>query len=210
MRLGCPAIYILGAPRYVYVHVNLANCITLGRILLIPVFVTFAIYYGESVSEGAAREWLRYAAMAAFGTAALSDLLDGWVARNFGQESRLGRILDPLADKLLLVSAILTLSLSSWPAPVPLWFVVVVLTREVLAVASAFIVDHLAGKVDIRPHWTGKLATALQIAAVATAMLRLPGIVGWVAAPAIVFTIASTVIYVADAGRQLKTAGVLP
>ena len=84
---------------------NLALQITILRILLIPVFIGLVIYYGESVREGAANESLRLWAAAVFGIAAISDAIDGWIARRFNQITRLGTILDPLADKLLMLAA---------------------------------------------------------------------------------------------------------
>ena len=83
-----------------------ANKITIGRILLIPVFVLLAIYYGESVRSGQPDDRLRWAAVIVFVVAAGSDALDGYIARRFQQRSRLGVILDPLADKALLVAAL--------------------------------------------------------------------------------------------------------
>jgi len=182
--------------------VTVATQITIVRILLIPVFVGFAIYYAQGVADGASEEWLRYAAIATFALAALSDAVDGWVARRFRQESHLGRILDPFADKLLLVAAIITLTFSSWPAPLPLWFVIVIVSREVLLTLGTYIVDHVVGKVHIQPHWTGKLATGLQIATVATSMLRLPQYLPWAAGPAALFTAISAVIYFTAGTRQ--------
>jgi CDP-diacylglycerol--glycerol-3-phosphate 3-phosphatidyltransferase/cardiolipin synthase len=184
--------------------VTIATQITIMRILLIPVFVGFAIYYTRGVAADEPEEWLRYAAIAAFVIAALSDAVDGWVARRFRQESSLGRLLDPLADKLLLVAAVLVLTLSSWPAPLPLWFVIVLISREVLLTLGTYIVDHVVGKVHIRPHWTGKLATCLQILTVAGSMLHLKPLVLWAAVPATVFTAISGVIYFADGARQAK------
>ena len=186
---------------------NFANQITLVRIFLIPVFVAFAIYYAKSAEAGAPQEWMRHAAIAVFAVAALSDAVDGWIARHFRQQTNLGRILDPLADKLLLVSAVLTLSLSSWPAPLPLWFVIVIITREVLAFAGAFVVDHVAGRVRIEPHWTGKLATVLQVATIGTSMLRFDAFVVWTAAAATIVTLVSGMLYLADASRQVKAPG---
>src|SRR5688572_7802341 len=95
--------------------VTIATQITVVRILLIPVFIGLAIYYARGAAAGLPNEWLRYGAIAAFVVAAVSDAIDGWVARRFRQESNLGRLLDPLADKLLLVAAVLVLALSSWP-----------------------------------------------------------------------------------------------
>jgi len=94
--------------------VTTANKITLVRIAMIPVFVALAIYYGESVRRGAPLEWQRFAAIIVFLLAAASDGLDGYVARHYNQRSRLGVILDPIADKGLLLSGIITLSITNW------------------------------------------------------------------------------------------------
>src|SRR5213080_1004005 len=91
-----------------------ANKITVIRILMIPAFVTMAIYYGHSVQGGAPLEWARFTAIAIFLIASLSDGLDGYVARRYNQRSSLGVILDPIADKGLLLSAIISLSISNW------------------------------------------------------------------------------------------------
>src|SRR5438552_15035820 len=87
-----------------------ANKITLVRIAMIPVFVALAIYYGESVRRGDPQEWQRFAAIIIFLLAAASDGLDGYVARRYNQRSQLGFILDPFADKGLLLIGIITLS----------------------------------------------------------------------------------------------------
>src|SRR5256886_12832902 len=81
---------------------------------MIPVFVALAIYYGESVRRGDPLEWQRFAAIIVFLLAAASDGLDGYVARRYNQRSRLGVILDPIADKGLLLSGIITLSITNW------------------------------------------------------------------------------------------------
>jgi cardiolipin synthase len=174
------------------------------RILLIPVFVGFAVYYAHSVRIHEPDESLRIAAMVVFAIAALSDLLDGWVARRFNQCSRLGAILDPLADKLLLLAAVITLAVSDWPAPLPLWFVIVVLTREILSITGAFLVDHVAGKVSIKPHWTGKAATALLITTAGCSMIGWDNVVYWMAVVACIFTLTSGGIYIAGAVQQIN------
>ena len=76
-----------------------ANKITVVRILMIPIFVTLAIYYGQSIQEGDPQDWQRFAAITVFLLAAVSDGLDGYVARRYNQRSSLGMILDPIADK---------------------------------------------------------------------------------------------------------------
>src|SRR3954451_4274194 len=124
-----PLAYVNGSP------VTLANKMTLFRILLIPLFVGFALYYAHSFAEGVPNETLRWAALGIFVLASLSDAVDGWVARHFNQRSKLGVILDPLADKLLMLSAVCVLSFSPWPYRLPLYFVILSISREVLTIA---------------------------------------------------------------------------
>src|ERR1043166_5035993 len=115
-----------------------ANKITVVRILMIPAFVTMAIYYGQSVQHGTPLEWERFTAIGIFLIASLSDGLDGYVARRYHQRSSLGVILDPIADKGLLLSGIITLSISNWSevepeyGRVPLWFPLPVLSGGAL------------------------------------------------------------------------------
>src|SRR5687768_7713917 len=91
-----------------------ANKITITRILMIPVFVMMAIYYGRGLVKGEPLEWQRWMAVIIFGLAAASDGIDGYIARLYNQRSKLGEILDPIADKGLLLAGIITLSLSNW------------------------------------------------------------------------------------------------
>jgi len=88
---------------------TVANSITLLRILLVPLFAWALLYHNESHAEGYTGSGWYWAAVILFAVAAASDGIDGWVARQFGQKSQLGRILDPIADKLLLVTAIVLL-----------------------------------------------------------------------------------------------------
>ena len=192
--------------REVLEKVTFANQITIVRILLIPVFIGLAIYYGESVARGAANESLRWWTITVFGVASLSDGLDGFVARHFNQRSQLGAILDPLADKLLLLSALVTLSFTSWRQQFPLWFPLLVIFRDLASIGGAFIVDHVAGKCLIRPHWTGKVATFAQMAAVLWLMLDLPYLV-WPTAVAAAFTIVSGFLNLADGIKQIQQSG---
>src|SRR5947207_14961145 len=112
-----------------------ANKITVIRILMIPIFVTLAIYYGESIQEGHPQDWMRLTAITLCLLAAVSDGLDGYVARRYNQRSSLGAILDPIADKGPLLSGIITLSLSNWSQVDPhsgnlrAWSTVLVISR---------------------------------------------------------------------------------
>jgi CDP-diacylglycerol--glycerol-3-phosphate 3-phosphatidyltransferase len=146
-------------------------------------------------------EGWRYAAIAAFLVAAVSDAFDGWVARRFGQTSRLGAVLDPLADKGLLLSAIITLSVSPWNYALPLWFPVLVIARDVVIVTGCVVVRFVTDELEVKPSWTGKVATALQMVAVAWVMLQIPHNEGAVWAAG-VFTLISGVDYVIRGIRQ--------
>ena len=191
-----------------------ANKITIVRILLIPAFVTMAIYYGQSVKAGEPLEWQRFAAIVIFLVAAASDGLDGYVARRYNQRSSLGVILDPIADKGLLLSGIITLSISNWshanPAAgqFPVWFPVLVITRDAVILVGSAVLHLLNGNVKVRTSWTGKVATVLQMAAIAWVMLQLHFLpLLYVVIAAGFFTFISGVIYVRDGVRQLQIEG---
>ena len=191
-----------------------ANKITVVRILMIPVFVTLAIYYGESIQEGNPQDWMRFMAIAVFLLAALSDGLDGYVARRYNQRSSLGVILDPIADKGLLLSGIITLSISNWSqvdphyGKFPAWFPVLVITRDAVILIGSAVLHVLNGTVRVRPSWTGKVATVLQMAAIAWVMLQMqtPRLI-FVVFAAGFFTFVSGIIYVRDGVRQLTAGG---
>ncbi|HRK15937.1 MAG TPA: CDP-alcohol phosphatidyltransferase family protein [Prosthecobacter sp.] len=183
-----------------------ATQITIFRILLIPVFVGTAVYYGQSVAAGAPNESLRAWTIAVFALAAVSDAVDGYVARHYNQRSRLGAILDPLADKLLLLSAIVTLSFTGWRQQFPLWFPTLVIFRDLASIGGAFLIQHLAGSCHIQPHWTGKVATFAQIAAVLWLMLEFPFLL-WPTVVAGVFTALSGFINLASGIRQVRHVG---
>jgi CDP-diacylglycerol--glycerol-3-phosphate 3-phosphatidyltransferase len=191
-----------------------ANKITIVRIAMIPAFVLMAIYYGQSIQRGAPEEWQRFTAIVIFLAAAVSDGLDGYVARHYNQRSTLGVILDPIADKGLLLSGIITLSISNWSkadpeyGKFPLWFPVLVITRDVVIVVGSVVLHVLNGKVQVRPSWTGKVATVLQMAAIAWVMLQLKFLpLTYVVIAAGLFTLISGGVYVADGIRQLQAEG---
>jgi cardiolipin synthase (CMP-forming) len=191
-----------------------ANKITIVRIAMIPAFVLMAIYYGQSIQRGAPLEWQRFTAIIIFLVAAVSDGLDGYVARRYNQRSTLGAILDPIADKGLLLSAIITLSISNWSeidpdyGRFPAWFPVLVITRDVVILFGSAVLHVLVGKVRVKPSWTGKVATVLQMAAIAWVMLQLRFLpLFYIVIAAGLFTLVSGVIYVMDGIRQLQAEG---
>lgn len=182
---------------------TVANQITIARIFLIPVFVLFAIYYGRSVETGQPEEWQRIAAIAVFLIAAITDGLDGMVARRFNQRSKLGAVLDPIADKGLLITAIITLSLSKWTYAFPLWFPVLVIARDAVIITGCILLRHMTENLEVRPSWTGKAATATQMIALAWIMLQLPNY-EWSVYLAGAFTLISGIGYVMSGIRILR------
>jgi CDP-diacylglycerol--glycerol-3-phosphate 3-phosphatidyltransferase len=197
---------------------TMANRITIARILMIPCFVMMVIYYGRSVQEGNPQEWQRLTAIMLFLVAAASDGLDGYVARKYNQKSRLGVILDPIADKGLLLAALITLSISNWHYEFPIWFPVLVITRDAVIVLGTVVLHYLNGTVQVRPSWLGKTATVCQMAAIGCAMLELHSVSmgsgnGKITLPdaavyaAGLFTLLSGAGYVMDGIRQLHEGG---
>ena len=157
---------------------------------------------------------MRFTAIAIFLVAAVSDGLDGYIARRYNQKSALGVILDPIADKGLLLSGIITLSISNWSdvdpqyGRFPAWFPVLVISRDIVIVVGSVVLHLLVGKVRVQPNWTGKVATFLQMVAIAWVMLQLMFFpLLYVVAAAGFFTFVSGIVYVADGFRQLGAHG---
>ena len=139
--------------------------LTVFRMVLIPVFVTL-LFYQRFL-------W----ALGIFVLAGLTDGLDGLLARRFGQQSQLGTILDPIADKLMLVTAFIVLSMRSvFPQPlpshlpVPFWVTIAVISRDVFITVGALAINMMTGFRGFRPSWLGKLNTIIQIGGIAAIM----------------------------------------
>src|SRR5215468_8049755 len=146
-----------------------ANKITILRILLIPFFVVEVLYYVKNGNEAH-----RLAAILSFGLAAVCDGVDGFIARRYNQRSELGAILDPLADKLLLVSGIIVLSFDHRPylQTLPLWLTGTIIGRDILLLAGLLVIHMTVGKVTVRPRALGKIATVLQMVVVLWTLLK--------------------------------------
>jgi cardiolipin synthase len=140
---------------------TLANQITLLRLALVPAFVILVLYGRMG--------W----ALAAFVTAGITDGLDGLIARWTNKRTALGAFLDPMADKLLLVSAFVVLSLPGIGLVnrIPVWLTVLVISRDVAIVATVAIVSLTLGPRTFPPSIYGKIATALYIVTVAAVLL---------------------------------------
>ena len=183
-----------------------ANKITILRILLIPFFVVEILYYVETGNE-----LHRLVALLAFAVAAILDGVDGYVALHYNQRSELGTVLDPLADKLLLVSGIVVLSFDHAPrlATIPLWLTGTIIGRDLLICLGVIVVRFTVGKVTVRPRVTGKIATVLQMAVVLWILLKWSDAhAAWlqvISLGAGLFTGASGLFYVWDGTKQLGT-----
>ena len=173
-----------------------ANKITIARILLVPVFVIELLSY-----TGSGRELHRWIALGVFLLAAVGDGVDGFVARRFNQKTEMGALLDPLADKLLLVLGLVILTLDNTPRldRIPLWLTATVLARDVMLLLFLVLVNYLVGQGTVHPHFTGKIATVLQMGCVVWALLKWdPDRLHWLAVGATAFTAVSGLIYLRD------------
>jgi cardiolipin synthase len=129
-----------------------ANIITAARILLTAPFAYL-------VFEG--RPGL---ALAVFFIASVTDFIDGYVARRFGQQTSLGRLLDPLADKLLIAVAFIALAVPHRGLPsIPIWLAVAVISRDLLILSGSLVVYLMTGFTGFKPIWLGKINTFLEL-----------------------------------------------
>lgn len=130
-----------------------ANQLTILRIVFIPVFIIFISYGWNGL------------ALAIFVAAGLTDVLDGIIARRFGQKTTVGTVLDPLADKLLMTTSIIILSLPQmgFPNLIPRWLTILLISRDVLMMLVALIIVLMVGWRFFKPSIYGKASTALQV-----------------------------------------------
>lgn len=146
--------------------ITLPNLLTIVRMALIPVFVSLLFYQKFLLALGV------------FLVAGITDGLDGLLARRFHQQSPLGRILDPIADKMMLVTSFVVLSMRGvFPTPlpkhlpIPFWVTITVISRDVFILVGAAAINMVSGFRAFRPSFLGKLSTVVQILAVATVIL---------------------------------------
>lgn len=160
---------------------DIPNIISMGRILLVPLVVWLLMR--ERFAE----------ALLLFAVAGASDALDGYLAKHFHWTSRLGSILDPLADKLLLVSSYLALG---WLGIIPVWLVAAVIVRDALILFGAIAYHYLIGHVEMAPTLVSKINTLAQIVLVLALVmsLSLMPLPPWAITGMIYFVLATTVL----------------
>ncbi|MGF1574285.1 MAG: CDP-diacylglycerol--glycerol-3-phosphate 3-phosphatidyltransferase [Sumerlaeia bacterium] len=147
---------------------NLPNKLSFARILMIPLIIVLLLYGGVSPENPALAAWLRLGAFVLTVIATLTDFLDGWIARSRGLITNLGKLLDPLADKILVAALLVALvELQVFPA----WAVIIILSREFI-VTGLRMVAAAEGAVLAADNW-GKHKTAWQLIALLAALLAL-------------------------------------
>jgi CDP-diacylglycerol--glycerol-3-phosphate 3-phosphatidyltransferase/cardiolipin synthase len=179
----------LAVPRW-----TVANTLTVLRIVAVPFFLWALLAAGDD------RVGLRLVATALFVAAALTDRLDGWLARRNGQVTDLGKLLDPIADKLLMGAALVGLSILGdlwW------WVTALILVREIgITVMRLFLLRYLV----LPASRGGKVKTALQSVAIGLYLLPLAHLPGWVSVVAAVLMAAAVVVTVVTGVDYLRAA----
>ena len=146
--------------------ITVPNLLTVFRMVLIPVFVSL-LFYQRFVL-----------ALVVFVLAGVTDGLDGLLARRFDQKSQLGTILDPIADKMMMITSFVVLSMRSIflppvPShlPIPFWVTIAVISRDVFILVGAASINIVTGFRGFRPSMLGKINTTVQIVAIGIIML---------------------------------------
>lgn len=173
-----------------------ANQVTLLRMLLVPAFVLLVIY-----------GYLGWA-LIVFMIAGLTDAVDGLLARRTGQQSSLGAWLDPMADKLLALGTFVVLTVPGLGLanPLPIWLTILILTRDVVIVATVAVVNLALGPRTFRPSIYGKIATAVYMLTAVAAMFfnylgRRSLVVDAFVWASLVLTLVSSLHYIRHAAR---------
>ena len=178
---------------------SLANKISVFRILLVPGIIAALVYYHPT------RDGLRFVALGLFTVGIASDAIDGFLARRHNQQTELGTLLDPIADKCLILSALISCSaihgLPDWMR-IPAWFNLVVLSRDALLIAGSIVLFIIQGRWSVRPSQLGKWTTFTQMLVIPAVLLRLP-VKAWLLAIAAVFTVLSAIGYIRTGIRVL-------
>jgi cardiolipin synthase (CMP-forming) len=188
---------------------TVANLLTIARMVLVPVFIMLVVSNHPGYALGV------------FAAAGISDALDGFVARHFGQGSSLGAFLDPLADKLLMTAALVVLSLPDHPASFPdftllnrfpILLTILTISRDVLIVLIALVIHLATGLTRFPATLYGKITTVTQVVTVCTMLLcNTLAIHSTVVVPSLVYlTLAATVFsgfhYIRHAARLAASA----
>ena len=173
---------------------NLANKISITRIILIPLFITSIVFSRMDIS------------FFFFAVAIISDGVDGFVARTQNQKTKLGTILDPLADKFLLISAFICLSVvKNMPSglSLPPYVPIIVISRDAIIVLGSVMIHVITGDVKVTPSIPGKITTFFQMMTITSVLLQFKySYVVWNSAA--VLTVISGIDYIIKGSRILS------
>ena len=173
---------------------NWANRLTMIRIVLVPLFIMSVLYHRLDLALGC------------FVFAAVTDALDGYIARTFNQKTKLGATLDPIADKLLIVSAFVCLSLvSGLPeySRMPIYVPVAVISRDAIILLGAGIIYLHNGDIVIRPTVISKITTFSQMLTIIAVLTKFVH-AGWIWNAAVVLTVVSGLDYIRLGAEQVN------
>ncbi len=173
---------------------NWSNRVTILRILLVPAFIAAVMYYRLNV------------ALCIFIVACITDALDGYLARKRNEKTDIGAILDPIADKLLLVSAFISFSMvSGLPSYIkmPLYVPIVIISRDALILGGAVVIFLIKGDLKVKPSVSGKITTFFQMITVIALLLRFV-YSSWLWNITVVLTIISGIDYLRMGARQIN------
>ncbi|HEV8241140.1 MAG TPA: CDP-alcohol phosphatidyltransferase family protein [Thermoanaerobaculia bacterium] len=179
--------------------ITIPNLLSLLRMGLTPLFI-ISVVNGQAV-----------AALAAFAAAGITDALDGYIARSYGQQSKLGAYLDPIADKMLLMSAYVVLAVPGLHrgALIPAWVTVLVIARDLIILTVALVSYLALGTRRFQPNLLSKVNTTVQIVTAIAVLasgvwLRLIPLVSWLPYAVAASTVASGVSYLHERAVQVE------
>ena len=168
---------------------NIANKISTFRILTVPFFVACLLYYSPD------KDYLRLIALGLFVLAVFSDAADGYIARKTKHYSSAGLVLDPLGDKVLLISAFIFLYFIDTGIKFPLWVSLIVFSRDAIILLGIIAIFVVRQRLDLKPSIWGKLTTGFQMASVISVLTRCK-FSNLVWSTAIFFTVISGIDYI--------------
>ena len=178
---------------------NIPNILAFIRLLLAPVMFLFLVNQDASIFQGIHPSWLNYFAAFIFVVASATDFFDGYIARTFNQITPLGKILDPLADKMLTLAGFLGLMMLGSASP---WAIFLILTRELFI--TGLRVSAVSQGLDIAASWMGKIKTVVQMIAIGFLLMEWPfgETLLWIA---VALTLYSGYEYVRDFFKNIST-----
>ena len=176
---------------------NIPNLLAFIRLLLAPIMFLFLVNQDAEIFQTIHPSWLNYFAAFIFVLASATDFFDGYIARTFNQITTLGKILDPLADKMLTLAGFLGLMVIGSASP---WAIFLILTRELFI--TGLRVSAVAEGIDIAASWMGKVKTVTQMVAIGFLLMQWQGgtVLLWLA---VLFTLYSGYEYVRDFFKKI-------